>query len=80
MRGWVARLGRFGDTIRLGRNGAAAQMGRSGDTMVCELARVLHMDAGRAARDALRYHVAGVQAARGHSSWAADCRDGSVIP
>ena len=38
MRGWVARLGRFGDTIRLGRNGAAAQMGRSGDTMVCEKA------------------------------------------
>ena len=29
----LARLGRFGDTIRLGRNGAAAQMGRSGDTI-----------------------------------------------
>ena len=29
----LARLGRFGDTIRLGRNGAAAQMGRSGDAI-----------------------------------------------
>ena len=58
----LPRLGRYGDTIGLGWDNRTD--GRSGDTMVQWVACVLHRDACRAARDALRYHVAGVQVVR----------------
>ena len=61
----LPRLGRFGDTIRLGRNGAAGQMGRSGDTMVCGLATICTLLQVGTARDALRYHAVVCVADRG---------------
>ena len=60
------RLGRFGDTIRLGRNGAAALLRRSGGTMdLWDDLRLAHGCRSVTARDALRYHAVGVLVVRG---------------
>ena len=61
------RLGRFGDTIRLGRTRAVAQMGRSGGTMICGWLTTCTRVQVVTARDALRYHAVGVLVVRGQT-------------